>query len=312
MLTVLGLLTACPCAQAQPESGRELLDFVREAHRATREGIRTFSCKLEFRGASEGTDSSPPKSESCSASYWFGPSATRFRVTEFGMEADTLWRDSVRTAVVRNADGHTGANRSQFASRFVGRCDAWARALLAPNLPGTIDSLPFEQITAAATNYLIRKVAYVSHLKAGTYRSENEVAHFKECSPGVFFPERLEGRYGNKDAWTFKSTTVLSDIRINPLLPENVFRLSIPHGVTLVDGIRGVSYKVDSAGRRISAEEPLGRIPPPPVGASAEAPRKATQFEPTPASWWVLPVSAAVLVFGITAYIVRRMRGKED
>jgi hypothetical protein len=289
MLQVL-LGVATPLT-AQPRAGQELLDFVRDAHRASRESIRTCSCRVVFRGTIASTQSKTPKIESCSGRFWYSSDAVRAKVSDFGADEDWLWKDSVKKGVSRrtvNGRQAVGASRSNMASRYSGRCDAWARGLLVLNVPSQgIECAPFEQFVAHATrltkaerrtidgremvvfrfffdksgdyspwdveiyfdpalNYLVRKTIYSCPGPKGNFRREDEVVQFKECAPGLFFPERLVGRSGPEGDFDFHHTTEISDIRVNEPLPPDIFRFRYPHGVYLTDSVREAEYQVDA------------------------------------------------------------------
>jgi len=153
---------------------------------------------------------------------------------------------------------------------------------------------------------LVRKTIYTQQTKGTYYRREDEVVQFKECSPGVFFPERLVGGSGPEGDFNFHHHTLISDIRVNQPLPENIFHLRYPEGIPFDDHIRGVKYRANSEGNPISKEEPLrsGRvIPAAPLG---DDPPRETQEEPKSATRWILPVSGGILVIGLAAAFVRR------
>jgi hypothetical protein len=342
--------------RAHPESERELLDFVRDAHRASREAIRTCSCRVEFKGDLVSSRGGSDALQSCSGRYWVSPDSVRGIVSEFGQELDYLWTNSVRQSVSRAwSDGKqvVGAGRSAYASSHLGRCDPWVCGLLVLNQPSRgIANLPFEQLVAEANrvrkvhrksndgeemivvvlsfdgtkelpssweveiqfdpavNYLVRRVTYTTSGEKGRICRENEIAEFKECTPGVYFPERARGRTvteGGKPFFTY--SVVLSDIQVNEPLPDDVFRFRYPEGVILTDSIRGTSYRVDANGNRISPETLMGNVPPPPEGEPALAhPGRETQEEPRPATRWIMPVSLGMLALGGILFVVRRWR----
>jgi hypothetical protein len=340
--------------RAHSESERDLLDFVRDAHRASREAIHTCSCRVEFKGVSSRAGSDAL--QSCSGRYWVSPDAVRGIVSEFGQELDYLWTNSVRQSVSRAwSDGKQvmGASRSAYASSHLGRCDPWVRALLVLNQPSRgIEDLPFEQLVAEASrvrkvhrksndggemivvslsfegtkelpscwdveiqfdpavNYLVRRVYYTTSGEKGRMCRENEITEFKECTPGVFFPERARGRtfFEGKDP-LFTYSVVFSDIQVNEPLPEDVFRFRYPEGLILTDSIRGTRYRVDAEGNRISPETPMGAVPPPPEGEPAvHPPGRETQEEPRPVTRWIMPVSLGMLALGGILFVVRRWR----
>jgi hypothetical protein len=142
---------------AQPQSGPRLLDFIRDAHQASRESIRTCSCRVEFVATISPRNSTSPKTQSCSGRFWYSPDAVRAKVSEFEKDVDYLWTDSVRQAVVRPQNGkdEVGASRGSFANRYIGRCDAWVRGLLVVNAPSRgIEYFPFEQFVSEATRLI--------------------------------------------------------------------------------------------------------------------------------------------------------------
>jgi len=341
---------------AQPAVGEELLDFVREAHRASRQLIQTCSCRVEFNGTVT-SPNGPPKIESCSGRFWYSRDAVRGRVTEFGKLTDYVWQDSVRKGVVRwSADGKpvsSGLRDSQ-PNRYIGRCDAWTRGLLVLNRPNGTECIPFEDLQSKATrvknakkrsingkemivvnlffeamgnlqkawdlevhfdpsvNYLVRKTIYTTATKEGTYSREDEITKFKECGSGVFFPEEHVGRSGLDPNFDFTHTTVISEIQVNQTLPDDTFTLRYPDGVFIRDTIRGVRYQANSEGSPISPEINLDsntRFAPPPLGQEAPSSHvMATQEEPRSSTRWILPISAAILVIGVVAVFVRRLR----
>lgn len=119
-----------------------LLDFVRTAHKATRESIRTLSCKVSFRITVErGSD---PVTQTCSSEYWYSMDAVRTRIQEGETNLDYLWKDGIRKELSQrpeNGKSVTSASRSAFESKFIHRCDALVRGLLALNVPGNITYL---------------------------------------------------------------------------------------------------------------------------------------------------------------------------
>lgn len=151
-------------------------------------------------------------------------------------------------------------------------------------------------------NYLVRRAVYVTD---GQLKKVYVVEQFKECSPGVFFPERVrEATYlGRNQIGT--ALTEISRIRINYAVPDSIFRLKFPHGVYVSDSIRGTSYRVDREGNRISAETPLSKGPPPPAAAEIMLP---TTEEPRPWYSYLVPASLAILVAAGIAAVVRRWR----
>lgn len=347
-------------AGAQPSSGQELVDFVMQAHRASRELVRTTSCRVEFQMTITNPRSNSTIRQSCSGNYWSSVDAIRLKVSDQNSnnplgdlpeDLDYCWKDSVRKLVHRkpSSDGKklVGAGRDGYENRYLHRCDAWARGLLVLNVPGTINCLSFERLVEKSTrlkraewytidgnklamielvipqpnspgdswdvqfyfdpsvNYLVRKEVY----RHGSYAREQEVVQFKECAPGLYFPERVSGR--SKDS---TSSTLLSEIRVNQPLPADIFNFRYPHGVYLSDGIKGVSYRTDPEGNPISAVTPHSRGPLPPRSEAEPATLGTeTQEEPRSLTRWILPLALVILASaGVVAVIRRRRAGTSN
>lgn len=163
-LAIGGCYLWTAAASAQPSSGRELLDFVTQAHRASRELIHTTSCRVEFQVAIKNSRSNSTIRQSCSGKYWSSVDAIRLEVSDQNSnnplgdlreDLDYCWKDSVRKLVHRKSDSAgkqlVGAGRDGYENRYLHRCDAWARGLLVLNVPGTINCLPFERLVEKAT-----------------------------------------------------------------------------------------------------------------------------------------------------------------
>lgn len=354
LLALDAFSSSTPALAGQPNSGPELLGFIQEAHRSSRESIRTLACRVEFK-ATIGSQT-PPKLQSCSGQYWYSPDAVRAQVAEFDKQYDSVWKNSVRTSLVRTLEGGkevVGASRAAFANRHLGRCDAWVRALFMLNIPGEIEYIPFEELAKKSkrlssaklktidhrelasitlefdaredspatwvvevqfdpqVNYLVRRVSYTATFKGGKLYREDEVVEFKEFDPGIFFPVSARGRSGpDGKTWDFNYTTTFSDVQVNQRLPDSIFHLRFPAGVTLADSIRRSSYRVDAEGNRISPETPDrgSGIIPPPVGNLDVEGGMESQEEPRALSKLILPVSLCLAVLGMVGLVVRRLR----
>jgi len=274
-------------------------------------------------------------------------------VSELGKELDYQWEDSKTVSVSHgslNGKSEVVAGRWPDASRYIGRCDAWARALLVLNVPHTNDSIPFEELVERATrvtevsrralegneailvrlnfdssdlrpasweveiyfdpavNYLVKRAVYIASTDAGKYRRQTDVAQFKECTPGVFFPERLFGEDGPVSKPNFKHTTIISDIHVNEKLPQEIFHFRFPDGIQIHDKVRGALYRIDSQGKAISKETPMEVFSPPPPAVDSVIYQTETQEEPPNPRRWIVPLSLLALALGGGGVLVRRMR----
>ena len=132
-LAALVLFALVQVHAAELGGGNDTLDFVRDAHRASRETIRTAYCRLDFKVTFR---TSGPKSEiitqTCSSRYWYTPDTLRVKVRESGAENDYLRKESVKKNVARRTvNGKTlvGASRAKSPYAHSGRCDAFSRGV---------------------------------------------------------------------------------------------------------------------------------------------------------------------------------------
>jgi len=159
-------------------------------------------------------------------------------------------------------------------------------------------------------NYLIRKV--VRSRSGGRFTDIEEVTQFKNCGKGIFFPEKVSGRAGLRgEPFESQSETLLSAIEVNAKLPPEVFRLRYPDGIMLTDAVRGTMYKVNSDGQPLTAEKPLGSVPPP-VPSQAAGPESGaeTSEEPSDISRWILPISVGLIVVAGALAAYRRWKSR--
>lgn len=333
----------------------KLLEFTTNAHRASREAIRTCYCRLKFDGVVTYKGKRPPKNESIDGRFWYRPGSVRGITIEGGeLETDYLIKDGVRYSVSRDVGSGklVGAGRDQFENRYVARGDAFIRGLIVVNIPNTLRYVPFEEFLDQATkvltterkkisseevvivrclfektndqpvpwevelhfdpstNYLIRRVICSFRDQVGKFVRQDEVTHFKECAPGVFCPERVEGFAGYEGEPYFKHKTVISDIQVNQPVPDERFTMRFPGGVDFVDRIRGTYYRVDPGGNAISAETPLTKAIPPPSVEPGGKLTLGSESEDEPKSFvqWLLPTSVGILLLAGLFALLRRWR----
>jgi hypothetical protein len=166
-LTLFSLQAFSLSLHAEPAGGQELLEFVRDAHRASREAIRTLACRVEFSGTLSAKH--PPQVQTCNGDFWYSHDAVRGKYSEFDKEQDFLWKDSICQTVLRRSDGSkqlVGAHRAAYANRYVCRCDPYVAGLLVLNLPGTIEYVPFEELVKESARLIEAKRTTVDGHKA--------------------------------------------------------------------------------------------------------------------------------------------------
>jgi hypothetical protein len=150
-------------ARAQEASGRHLLDLVSDAHRASRDSVRTLSCRvtsvMKFEEAAR-----PP--QLCSGECWYTPDSIRLKTSEADGQHDILWTHNIRKSVstrVRDGRKEVGAQLASFAEMHLhATADPFAVGLLSLNLPGTIKDAPFEGLVEKAS-----RIGRIERRKAG-------------------------------------------------------------------------------------------------------------------------------------------------
>lgn len=345
LMAWLLLFCAVTSLKSQPQTEQALLQYVQDAHRGSRELLRTCSCRMEFR-STLAEPNSAAKIDSFTSYFWYSPPTLRCKVHHHGTTTDYIWSESIKQAVTQVAGAkRANATRSR-SNQHIPRGDAFIRGLLILQVPGTSDCVPFEQFLARSkkgaeakkvhldskemirvrakfhepdseqwsvelwfdpsVNYLVRKKRYTSQ---DNYVLEDEVPEFQESGGGVFFPKKATGRSGSGGVFHHEHETTFSEIKLNHKLPDGIFKLQYPDGVYLRDNIRGVRYKVDSAGNRKSPEEVLTSkkvAPPPPAPQEPRRFQTASEEEPFRWEFMILPASMLLLCCAMSVAIVRR------
>ena len=287
--------------RAQPREMQDTLSFVKTAHRASREQIRTSYCRVKFE------ITTGKISQTCVSEYWHTGDANRLKAIENGQTIDYVIKDSVRQSIVQRENNKTNlvaGNRDSLPGRYVHRGDAWVRGLLVLNLPESGRSVPFETFVDLASkvegvtkrteqgrevlevslrfdpsnnrqrtwrveiqfdpslNYLVRKISH-SIIGGPQFTRTEEVVQFKDCGQGIFFPEHIVGTSQTGEDNNGKSDSVLSDIRVNLPIGDEAFKLQFPKGTILTDSIRGTYYRVDADGTPLTKERELKARPSP-------------------------------------------------
>jgi hypothetical protein len=162
-----------------------------------------------------------------------------------------------------------------------------------------------------AVNFLVRKVTYDLMGGGHSYHRELQVNQFRQVAPGVFFPERIEG-HATSDTGDIANnhSSVLSEIQVNGRLPDRTFKLTYPRNVTVLDEVRGVTYKTGADGNRISPERPIKKVTRPPAQGSGIPAGSLSESKTEPKSFarWILPLGIMALSFAGVIAIVRRRR----
>ncbi len=162
-----------------------------------------------------------------------------------------------------------------------------------------------------SVNFLISKTIRSFSHPEGTYAVLDEVIQFIQCSPGIYFPEKARQTtyIGKNEILTGVAT--LSEINIHPTFPEETFRMSFPNDITMNDAIRGVSYRIDSAGNQTGNSLSLSKLPPPKQSPLDESVSfgEETKVEPSGWSKSIIAFSIIILLLSGSVVLIRRRKG---
>lgn len=133
---------------AQPTNGKELVNYIRDLHKASRESIRECICRVEVTYKKLMPDE---PLRTATGRYWRSGDIVRIKgVSLNGDENDMLVKDSLVRSVTQNrlSNGSrvAGASLSSATGASHSDCDAWKFGLLSINVPSTIDYVPFEKL----------------------------------------------------------------------------------------------------------------------------------------------------------------------
>jgi hypothetical protein len=150
------LLFGFPCAvchvPAQEPSGRKLLAVVADANRASREAVRTLTCRVKH--VVKFADIARPP-QSFSSECWYSPDAIRIKTEHNGEHSDEFWKNNVCKSVLR----HKVAGRQQVGAQLTSlaemhshpTADPFTVGLLILSLPGTAKQIPVERLVESAS-----------------------------------------------------------------------------------------------------------------------------------------------------------------
>lgn len=147
------LVNANSRLQAQPSSGRELLEFALAAHQTSREQIQTLTCSVSY----DFQQFEPPQSQPGSGRYWYSRDAIRLTAEDeyLGQKESTdfVCKQGIYKGVTRKRSSHgeeqVGANLSASTDRHFHRLDPFTLGCLNVQLPGSIRDVPLATLIAA-------------------------------------------------------------------------------------------------------------------------------------------------------------------
>lgn len=312
---------------AAADAQDELLDFLRQAHRASVESIHTFSCRAKWGG--DQSISGTPGTFAKEGEYYRSGNTIRSREVVDQFVVDVLIEGGICRSMQRDmkkASPSTGAIAP--AKYPLPGCDVWQGALF--SFPGSTENLDellarpnvrvksvvrktgqgADEITIMLSektnemqivfdgkaNYLVRKHILWLQGRSGTKRLEDEILSFKEIKASIYFPEKVVQRYFYNNNLAIQSFQTFSDIRVNEPIPSSRLRLDFPPDMLVTDGINDKVYKVSRDGQSF---EPSGRVlvkNPPFTQAQAREQAGPSQEESKGLTRWLLPAAVPVLL----------------
>lgn len=338
---LVGLAFLCTTSSTLAESQQDLLDMALSSHRIARESIHTFFCQVSI------TSNAKKRLLLPRGEYWRSPDAIRIRSNRGSTVGDVLVQNSRIMSIVKEKTPRGDNVRASVAqgNQPLGECDVWRIGLLSffgsQGTWVTLDEvlngkhklkevkrlseggqeliyIDLEHEKARLeiwldpkVNYLARKMHITMTLSGPKARGEHEVVRFKEAVPGIYFPEQVEARGYTDNNLDGTTMATFADIRINQPLQHDAFKLHYPSGVKVMDTIQGKFYTVDGDGRPVGTVKNMQVVQTPPLPVGVD-PQTATEFEPTSATRWILPVSLGVLAMGGIAWLIRKQTGKRS
>jgi len=137
-------------------------------------------------------------------------------------------------------------------------------------------------------------------------RRETTVLSFREVNRAIHFPEHAETKFYEGGKLVNHVDFRFEEIRINEPLTKETFELAIPANAEVFDSIQNRHYKLDGDGNVVGEVDTVSGPPMPP--GEAPVAMTASTAEPSPATWWILPGSIAVLLVGLGLLIYRGWR----
>jgi hypothetical protein len=330
------------CGVAPAGAADPLVELARTSHTTSVESIRTLSCRVEMTETQNGAVST------LAGEYKYGHGQVRLRYKNGETVVDHGLRDNRRVSLFSGGQAGGKAGRATIKSfgdepldkldvlmlgllrfvapdgkslvRFGGLLDQGADVRKVESTGpsgGDLVHIDLEHTTSRLSfwfdpkvNFLVKK--HIVRAKQATeFRSELEVRRFVEVTPGVYFPEVIDGRHFAGDKPTHTQTVAFKDIKVNaPLNPDDL-TVRVPAGVEVADVIQGQVYIVDSQGKPVGKVRPLYATlsePPAQPNDRGAVPLVETQAEPGRWSGWILPVAGGVLVAAGALWYVRRRR----
>lgn len=205
-------------------------------------------------------------------------------------------------------------NQKTVRVNSVERQNRGGRSLIVVKLQ--VDSVDREFWVDPARGYLVVRTTGSSAVKAGATERKGEtiaeVVQFVPPAPGLYFPKEVVFTFTTDGAVDYRERFLFADIKVNQPIPPQRFDLTFPVGTQVHDLIESKQYVVGPEGGQ-SRVRPLSTLPPPPSAdqpANRPGETQETQEEPTPWTWWILPVSVVLVCVGSGILVVRRLAGR--
>lgn len=330
----------CLFAVTAKAADDDLLQRVRDGHRAARESVRTLTASITFE------KTHPTKGMVEQGRYWRSGDTAHIQTGREGAHLDDIL---VKAGEIRNLGRHWDVKKPSLSGiairhpgdRFVTFCDAWREMLIEQSPPAgglgldrvletadgpvradedKLDGNPcirlrythlhgsrskeaVSQWHDIGRNYLIRQI--VSEYPESPISSRNvlRVTDFVEPSPGVVFPVRVQrDHYKNGELYETTVST-LTDVVINKPVPASALALPpVPQGTILKDYIENKEGPINSDWKPIGPMKPMAPRPVLPAERAPTAmPTETAQSAAEPVSFARWVIIGSIAVLLVTA-----------
>ncbi len=281
IVVIVACLVSCSISTLHAD---DLLDSVRQAHRASIESIRTMSCRttLVYNPKSPGGDEQ--------GEYWRDGNVVRCKYTsDGGLKCDVFIKNGLRKSTDKIPPAMYGQTGTASITGSV--TDTNKHLNCDPNLFGLIMFpgktryvVPFEEFLSEtdkvnsirrvddkgrplvlvdvshargrleiwfdpAVNYLVRRRVLWSPTIENLVLSDQEVMEFQEGSPGIYFPKVVKTTANRHDSLDKQRlTATFLNLQINRTIPTEAMTFKFAEGLKVIDTVLNQVKVADATG----------------------------------------------------------------
>jgi outer membrane lipoprotein-sorting protein len=314
-----------------------LVDSIAAAHSNHFGRMKSFSCKLIVnRQYLEASSKKEPQTDTLY--YWQRGEAKRIRFTSsFGNE-DIFIQSSKKyilqsdekspnrpSGIITRSNDHLHGFLDPFISGLIKTSHPYGKTI--PELikevkldncsPSNVDGVRTWKLTLSidgnhsiwidvdpAKNYAVvqsESKVNIATAKASPFivRIVSKVGSFVELSDGFFFPEKVQTIRWTNGVKQLLEDCNFTDIRMNSILSDNLFKMPAPHGTIVNDLVRNFQYKVNRDWTPISVA--ISVTPAPDLHESASANKLLQPTVEKESTFWNMIVIFALCFVSILA-----------